>query len=249
MSKLWRWSLILGTGFMVICLGVMFWYSANKSLVIIEEQDMAGEADLTELTETILQQKDQYDFIVIVNPAHGGTNLGNVVNDMQEKEITLAVGLKLEELGQEGDIGIFVIRTADIDISNDSRVELIKTVNPDMVLDLHANADPDNERTLGTSVLYNADFYHTKMTNVELADLLERELVTAISGKANGVFSDEEGKYPLLRMIQVPGVSVEMGYLTNSEEAALLKREDYQLKLAQGLYRGIVKAREEMTES
>ena len=73
-------------------------------------------------------------------------------------------------------------------------------------------------------------------------------MVTEIRGKANGIFPDREDKYPLLQTCQVPGVSIEMGYLTNGAEAALLGREDYQRKLAQGLYQGILQVREEMSK-
>ncbi|MGN1315233.1 MAG: N-acetylmuramoyl-L-alanine amidase [Lachnospiraceae bacterium] len=246
MGKLWTWSLRIGTVFLTLCLIVLFWYSANKSRVIIEEHDQEGEGNLDELTQTILKEKEQYTFIVVVNPAHGGTNLGNVVNDLQEKEITLAVGRFLEELASEGDIGIFVIRKDDTDISNESRGKLIGAVEPDMVLDLHVNADPDNERTQGTAVVYNGDFYISRMTNVGLADIILRQLVITIQGKANGIFSDEEGRYPLLHICRVPAVSIEMGYLTNSEEASLLRKEEYQERLARGIYQGIIAAREEM---
>ncbi|MBQ9991065.1 MAG: N-acetylmuramoyl-L-alanine amidase [Lachnospiraceae bacterium] len=249
MSKLWRRSLGIGTFFLVICLIVLFGYSANKSLVIVEEDDREGKGDLDELTQTILREKEQYNFIVVVNPAHGGNNLGNVVNDLQEKEITLAVGEALEELAEESDIGIFVIRKEDMDISNESRGELIKAVKPDLVVDLHVNADPENERTFGTAAVYNGKFYFEKMTNVRFADIMVRQLVTAIEGKANGIFSDEEGKYPLLTLCQMPAVSIEMGYLTNAEEASLLKKREYQKKLAAGIYQGILETREEMEGS
>ena len=249
MSRLWKWSLILGTCFLGGVLGILFWYSASKAVVIVEQAEQVGEADLTGLTEEILLQKEQYDFVVIVNAAHGGTNLGNAVNGIQEKDITLSVAQKLDELGEEEGIGIFLIRSSDIDISNENRVELIEAVGPDLVLDLHVNADPENERTLGTSVLYNGRFYHPGITNAALADLVERELVTSIEGKANGIFADEEERYPLLEMIRIPGVSVEMGYLTNEEEAALLKQDAYQMKMAQGLYRSIVRVREEVEEN
>ena len=246
MSKLWTWSLRIGTVFLVSCLIVLFGYSANKSLVIMEEENQEGMRNLDELTQAILAEKEQYDFVVIVNPAHGGSNLGNVVNDLQEKKITLEVGAALEELVEEGEIGVFVIRNEDTDISNESRGELIKAVEPDLVVDLHVNADPENERTLGTAVIYNENFYFRKMTNARFADIMERQLVTVISGKANGIFPDKEGKYPLLAMCQVPAVSIEMGYLTNADEAALLKSREYQEKLASGIYQGILQVREEM---
>ena len=247
MDKLWQWSLQLGTIFLALCLMMMFWYSANKSVVTIEEYDQRGRENLSGLTGEILAGKEKYNFIVIVNPAHGGRNLGNVVDDLQEKDITLAVGRFLEELARGSDIGIFVIRKKDQDISTESRAQLIAEVQPDILLDLHVNADPDNERTFGTSVMYNENFYAKKMTNAQLADIVERQLVKEISGKANGIFPDQEKKHPLLHMSQVPGVSIEMGYLTNGEEASLLRKEDYQRKLARGLYEGILQVREEMS--
>lgn len=249
MSKLWKWTITVGTAFGVLCLALMFAYSATKSVVITEQHDELGEGNLRQLAQSILAVKEQYDFIVLINPAHGGANKGNVVNDLQEKTITLEVSKYLEKMSKEGDIGIFAIRQEDIDVSNESRAALIERVKPHLVIDLHVNADPSNERTFGTSVLYNASFYMEELTNVELADILERHLVTEISGKANGIFQDTEEKYPFLGMIQVPAASVEMGYLTNSQEARLLGRDDYQEKIAAGIYKGIQAAREEMRKA
>ena len=69
-----------------------------------------------------------------------------MVNDLQEKKITLEVGKELEKLAVEGEIGIFLIRQEDIDISNENRAKLIEEVKPDLVVDLHVNADAVNER-------------------------------------------------------------------------------------------------------
>ena len=248
MNKLWKWSVIIGGVFGILSLAIMFTYSAKKSVVITEQHDLRGEGNLEPLLKKIQKQKENYDFIVIVNSAHGGKNRGNVVNELQEKKITLAVGEYLEDMSKRNDIGIFTVRQTDIDISNESRAQLIQQVEPDLVIDLHVDADPSNERTFGTSVRYNPSFYMEKMTNARLADILERNLVMEISGKANGIFKDMEGKYPLLSMIQVPAVSVEMGYLTNSKEAGLLKQENYQKKIAAGIYKGIEAARTEIQE-
>lgn len=228
------------------CFVVMMVYSINKSVVITEQHDLKGEGNLEPLMETILEEKEKYDFIVLVNAAHGGDNKGNVVNELQEKKITLEVGKELENMSKEGEIGIFMIRQEDIDISNENRAGLIEKVEPDLVVDLHVNADAVNERTQGTSVVYNDCFYRPGMTNARVADVMERSLVTKIQGKALGISGDSKNKYPLLHMIQVPAISVEMGYLTNKQEADLLKRGNYQEKIAAGIYDGIEEIRKEM---
>lgn len=221
-------------------------YSATKSVVITEQHELKGEGNLKPLIDKILMEKGKYDFVVLINAAHGGENQGNTVNELQEKEITLEVGRALEEMSKEGEVGFFMIRQEDTDISNESRANMIEKIQPHMVVDLHVNADAVNERTLGTSVVYNERFYRPGLTNAEIADVMERSLVKEIQGKALGIFGDNQNKYPLLSMIRVPAVSVEMGYLTNKQEADLLKKEKYQKKIALGIYKGIQEIREEM---
>lgn len=246
MERLWKVTIATGMTLGIACFLVMMIYSLTKSVVITEEHDLKGEGDLKPLIESILDEKEQYDFIVLVNAAHGGDNKGNVVNELQEKKITLEVGKELEKVGEDSEIGIFLIRQEDIDISNESRAELIEAVEPDLVVDLHVNADAANERTQGTSVVYNEFFYRPGMTNARAANIIERNLVTEIQGKALGIFGDSQNKYPLLGMVRVPAVSVEMGYLTNKQEADLLKKDNYQEKIALGIFEGIQEIREEM---
>ena len=223
----------------VLCLTVMMVYAGNKSVVITEVQDLEGKGNLQPLIKVILKEKEQYEYIVLINAAHGGDNKGNVVNELEEKMITLEVAEKLVKFSEVGEIGFFMIREEDTDISNESRAEVVKRIEPDLVIDLHVNADPDNERTLGTAMVYNNDFYRPQMTNAQVADFMERELVTCIQGKALGVFPDTENKYPLLSMIEQPAVSVEMGFLTNKQEANLLKKDNYHKLIAQGIFEGV----------
>ena len=246
MEKLWKATMAAGAALGVLCFVVMMIYSVTKSVVITEEHDLEGDRNLKPLIETILGQKDNYEFVVLVNAAHGGDNKGNVVNELQEKKITLEVGEELAKLSTKGEIGIFLIRQEDVDISNESRADLIEKTRPDLVVDLHVNADAANERTQGTSVVYNGCYYRPGLTNADIADIIERKLVTEIQGKALGVFDDSGNKYPLLTMVEVPAVSVEMGYLTNKQEANLLKKGNYQEKIALGIYDGILEIKEKM---
>lgn len=246
MEKLWKATITAGIALGVVCFAVMMIYSLNKSVVITEEQDQKGDANLKPFVESVLKEKDDYDFVVLVNAAHGGDNKGNVVNELQEKKITLAVSKELEKLSIKEEVGIFLIRQEDTDISNENRAGVIEKIKPDLVVDLHVNADATNERTQGTSVVYNENFYRPGVTNAELADIMERCLVTEIQGKALGIFGDSQNKYPLLSMVEVPAVGVEMGYLTNKQEAGLLRKGNYQERIALGIFEGIQEIREKL---
>ena len=246
MERLWKYAMTAAVSLGVLCLTVMMVYAGNKSVVITEVQDLEGKGNLEPLIKVIMKEKEQYEYVVLINAAHGGDNKGNVVNELEEKMITLEVAEKLVKFSEVGEIGFFMIREEDTDISNESRAEVVKRIEPDLVIDLHVNADPDNERTLGTAMVYNNDFYRPQMTNAQVADFMERELVACIQGKALGVFPDTANKYPLLSMIEQPAVSVEMGFLTNKQEANLLKKDNYQKLIAQGIFQGVKKIREEL---
>ena len=47
-------------------------------------------------------------------------------------------------------------------------------------------------------------------------------------------------------MVEVPAVSVEMGYLTNKQEAGLLRKGNYQERIALGIFEGIQEIREKL---
>ena len=125
MKKLWKITMIAGIVFGIGCLAVMVRYSATKSVVITEQHELTGEGNLEPLINEILAQKNKYDFIVLINAAHGGENQGNTVNELQEKAITLEVGMMLEEMSKEGGTGFFMIRQEDTDISNENRANMI----------------------------------------------------------------------------------------------------------------------------
>ena len=249
MDRLWKVTTICASIIGLLSISYMFYFSATKSVVITEEHDRTGDGNLSSLIELCLEEKEKYEFFVLVNAAHGGENQGNAVNEFQEKEVTLKVAGLLEELSEEGKIGIFNIRREDMNISNVSRGEFIEQIEPDLLIDLHVNADPENERTTGTAVYYNGNYYRHDLVNVQFADLMERALVTAIQGKALGIIEDTEGKYPLLSMVKVPAVSIEMGYMTNRDEARLLKKQSYQELLAKGIYEGVLDAMEEIKKN
>ena len=248
MEKMWKISMFVAITLGITCISFMFFFLINKSVVTTEEQDLNGNGNLEPLMEMILSEKDKYEYVVLINAAHGGDNKGNTVNELAEKDITLQVGKKLTKMSLESEIGIFMIREEDIDISNESRAQLIERVQPDLVIDLHVNADPANERTFGTAVVYNDNFYRPNMTNAWLADVMERELVTEIQGKALGIHPDHTEKYALLGMIPTPTISVEMGFLTNKQEAELLKKDNYQKRIATGIFKGIERIKEELDE-
>lgn len=79
---------------------------------------------------------------IVVDPGHGGHDPGAVgPNGVQEKDVVLAIGLKLRELLKE-ELGLDVVmtRSTDVFIPLEERTAIANKVNADLFVSVHANA-------------------------------------------------------------------------------------------------------------
>jgi N-acetylmuramoyl-L-alanine amidase len=92
---------------------------------------------------------------VVVDPGHGGHDPGAVgPNGIQEKDVVLAIGLKLKELFKE-ELGLDVVmtRSNDVFIPLEERTAIANKVNADLFLSVHANA-ANNRQASGIETYY-----------------------------------------------------------------------------------------------
>jgi N-acetylmuramoyl-L-alanine amidase len=92
---------------------------------------------------------------IVVDPGHGGHDPGAVgPSGLQEKEVVLAIGLKLRELLKD-ELGLDVVmtRSTDIFIPLEERTAIANKVNADLFLSVHANAAP-NRNANGIETYY-----------------------------------------------------------------------------------------------
>lgn len=92
---------------------------------------------------------------IVVDPGHGGHDPGAVgPSGLQEKEVVLAIGLKLRDLLRD-ELGLDVVmtRTSDVFIPLEERTAIANKVNADLFLSVHANAAP-NRNASGIETYY-----------------------------------------------------------------------------------------------
>jgi len=92
---------------------------------------------------------------VVVDPGHGGHDPGAVgPSGIQEKDVVLAIGLKLRSLLKE-ELGLDVVmtRSTDVFIPLEERTAIANKVNADLFLSVHANAAP-NRSAAGIETYY-----------------------------------------------------------------------------------------------
>jgi len=196
-----------------------------------------------ELYISFLNPREVYERIVVIDPAWGGFQTGYAEGELEEKEVNLAIARKLKEKLDQTDIKVYYTRMDDVNPEETSRIRLANETRADMYIRIELDTREDSS-VYGTTTVYNGDYFIPGFGSVELADLLEKEVVTSIKGKALGL---EEVREPedSLKYVTVPAAVVRAGCATNKQEASLLVREEYQEKIAQGIYNAIMKAYEE----
>ena len=76
--------------------------------------------------------------VIVLDPGHGGYDPGATYNGLKEKDINLALALKI--VARLGGVKILLTRERDIYVSLADRVALSKRAEADLFISLHANA-------------------------------------------------------------------------------------------------------------
>lgn len=166
-----------------------------------------------------------------------------VVSGLNEYELTLMVAEKLEQELLSRGYEVIMVRTAhDVDMSNSERAQVANDAQADAFIRIHANGS-ENSAVHGAMTIcqtasnpYNGDYYQQSR---DLSDCVLDELAASAGCAKQYVW--ETDTMSGINWCQVPVTIVEMGYMSNPEEDALMATEDYQNKIAEGIANGIDK--------
>lgn len=180
---------------------------------------------------------------IYIDPGHGGPDGGAVgVDGIYEKNIVLSVSKKLKKYLNEAGYNVLLTRDGDYDLADDTsknkkrediheRVKLINDSDCLLFISIHANKYP-SPKIYGAQSFYRTDDEESKLLSEEVQDALRSILQNTKRGAKSIT-----GKYLIDNTIP-PGTLVEIGFLSNPEEAAMLIDEYYQERLAYSIYVG-----------
>jgi len=160
-------------------------------------------------------------YLVYIDPGHGGYDPGAKGNGIVEKDLVLKLSMAIKSRLEEKGISVVTSRDKDEFVSLADRSNEANSISPDAFVSVHANS------ATVTSAAGIETFYYTN-EDKPLAEELQSKLIS-YTGAVNRNTKYES--YYVLKNTKVPSALVEVGFVSNANEAEKLKNESYQEKL------------------
>lgn len=178
---------------------------------------------------------------IYLDAGHGGADSGAISNTFLEKDMNLLLVNKLAiELISRGAM-VFLTRDGDYDLSESTinrkrndlyqRAKLINNSGCDMYISMHMNSSPSSKWN-GIQVFYS----NVVSDNKKIAEVVTKSLSDNMKNVRE--YKKENGYY-MYSKIKVPGILVEAGFISNSNDNYKIRQEDYQNILVNNIVNGV----------
>lgn len=197
------------------------------------------------LLNTITQVKAETKLIgktIYIDPGHGGKDPGAIYKELKESNINLQIALELKQELEKNGAKVYMTRIGDYDISNinttnhkkndlSARAKLINESECDMFISIHLNSDPSPTWS-GIQVFYT----NKNKNNKEIAEITQKKFKEEL--KSTRKAKQIKNMY-LFDRIEKPGILIEAGFISNSNDRYLLKQKEYQKRIAMTINKSI----------
>jgi N-acetylmuramoyl-L-alanine amidase len=186
--------------------------------------------------------------IILLDAGHGGPDGGAGTGKTLEKDIALEITLKVRDYLQQQGALVIMTRETDTDLADSDtkgysrrkvedlkkRLKMINKTDNDLFVSIHLNAIPSS-RWSGAQTFYAP--HHQE--NARAAKFIQEELRKNLEN-TNRKAKPLNQVY-ILKNAKKPGALVEVGFLSNPGEKAMLKKDSYQEKVSISIYKGIMR--------
>lgn len=158
---------------------------------------------------------------IVIDAGHGGNDTGCMYGKFSEKEITINIANEIKKLNENQDqYEVILTRDSDFHPTLQERTAMINKLNPEMVISLHVNSNPEKETPKEGTEVY--------IQNTDGSKKLAEKLL-----KKFDVRKVEERDLHILRETKAPAVLVELGFINNTKDREYITSEKGQKEIAQ----------------
>lgn len=169
---------------------------------------------------------------IVLDPGHGGKDSGAVGRSgLMEKVVNLDVVLRTAEILRKSGATVYLTRDNDSYPELRDRTALANGKGANFFVSVHANASV-NRNVGGLETIYRSP------QSASLANNLQNAMVAGLGLANRKAYTDVRGLH-VLRVCQMPSALVELGFLSNAKEEALLKTTEFRQRCAESIAAGI----------
>lgn len=184
--------------------------------------------------------------VVVIDAGHGGKDPGKVgCHNEMEKDINLAIALRVRELLIEQGIEVVMTREGDYTATGDydstknedmkKRVDIINNAAAACCVSIHQNS------YTSSGVRGAQTFFYAGSENAGLLAAAVQQSLVQLADPENTRKIKENKDYYVLVQSNCPTVIVECGFLSDEDESVKLNSPEYQDLLAGAIVAGILK--------
>ena len=182
--------------------------------------------------------------VVYLDAGHGGVDPGAYYKDMYEEDINLSITLKLRDYLLTKGCTVYLTRDGDYDLSNpkarlrkrsdlSNRASLIDKSNADLYLSIHLNSSTSTAWK-GAQVFYD----DINKNNKDFALIFQKNFNSNLGSKREE--KEIKNLYMYKNIKTVPGLLLEVGFISNANERQLLNKEWYQNKIVKVITKSVI---------
>lgn len=168
---------------------------------------------------------------IVLDPGHGGRDTGAIgLYGLKEKNIVQSTAEKVAEKLRNSGANVITTRVGDHYLSLDNRVQISNSQYTDVFISLHYNASPILTAQ-GTNTFYFSE------ASRQLAQSVQSSIAAMTDLRNRGI---ERESYYVLRNTNAKAILLELGFITNPYDSAIVQNADYQYQLAQAITDGLI---------
>ena len=186
---------------------------------------------VTPTIPVVKPQKSGEKHSIVIDAGHGGSDTGAIGGGVYEKNITLDLAKRIEDILIKKGYDVKMTRVDDSYVSLQERVDISEEYNPDIFVSVHVNSSVKPEIN-GIETHY----YHQE--SVALAQTVHASFASAVPATNRGLF---KSKFYVINHTTSPAILVEIGFISNIAERAEITGEKRKQATAQAIADGIQK--------
>lgn len=167
---------------------------------------------------------------VVIDPGHGGKDLGGSYGKVYEKHLALDTSLRVDYMLRQRGYSTLLTRKSDIFIPLSKRAEIANRYKNSIFVSIHYNYSY-NKSAAGVETFYCSS------RSKPLASYIQSGMIRKCKPTNRGV---KFARYAVLRKSINPAALVECGFVSNNAEKKRCMKGWYRQRMAEGIVEGIV---------